>query len=204
MTRASHFLPCLPLTSQGEVTERTRSGHTCPTWKRGLLSFPQADSPKTDSLRRGMVASSAIRPVFAFPPSPFHSPEPSHLLAGTTFQLNTLKTVLQAVLSETPRIREVLSGCGISEENPAWLPGKGSIWVEHWNLAMHWWKENHGCRNAQDTKKRSSESLKRCVDGDSGKDGREAGDVPWKALNVRYGVWVPLNATGGQEVSSGS
>ena len=124
MTCASHILPCLPLTSQGEVTGKTRLGHTCPTWKRGLLSFPQADSPKTDSLRRGMGASSAIRPVFAFPPSPFHSPEPSHLLAGTTFQLNTLKTVLQAVLSETPRIREVLSGCGISEENPAWLPGK--------------------------------------------------------------------------------
>lgn len=78
-----------------------------------------------------MVASSAICPVFAFPPCPLHSPELSHLLAGTTFQLNTLKIVLQAVLSETPRIREVLSGCGISEENPGWLPGKGSIWVEH-------------------------------------------------------------------------
>ena len=155
-------------------------GRGSSSYLQGLLSLPQADNPKTNSLRPGMVASSAVCPVFAFPPSPFPSPEPSHLLAGTTFQLNTLKIVLQAVLSETPRVREVLSGCGISEENPGWLPGKGGIWVEPWNLAMHWWRENHGCRNTHDTKKRSLESLKHCVDGDSGKDGREAGDIPRK------------------------
>ena len=74
-----------------------------------------------------MVASSAICPAFAFPLAHFTP----HLLADTAFQLNTLKIVLQAVLSETARIREVLGGCGISEENPGWLPGKGSIWVEH-------------------------------------------------------------------------
>lgn len=41
-------------------------------------------------------------------------------------------------------------------------------------------------------KKRSSESLKLCGWRLEGKDGREAERPSRKALNVRYGVWVPL------------
>lgn len=187
MTRASHFLPCLPLTSQGEVTERTRPTHVSHL-EEGLSFIPPGKDVKTDSLRRGM-ASSAIR-VLCLLSFPISLPEPSHLLAGTTFQLNTLKTVLLRLCFQ--RHLQDKGGpqcCGISEENPAWLPGKGSIWVEHWNLAMHWWKENHRCRNAQDTKKRSSGVSETLCGWRLGKDGREAGDDSERLwmLGMEYG-----------------
>lgn len=42
-------------------------GRGSSSYLQGLLSLPQADNPKTNSLRPGMVASSAVCPVSAFP-----------------------------------------------------------------------------------------------------------------------------------------